>query len=77
MAQSTQPLALITSTSASTWSGPAVPRSKLKSSGRFCWTEDVPGHGDLVHAEGTAHIDLSRFETTEAINFKILPVMHM
>ena len=34
-------------------------------------------HGDLVHMEGTAHIDLSRFETTEAINFKILPVMHM
>ena len=34
-------------------------------------------HGDLVHMEGTAHIDLSRFETTEAINFKILPIMHM
>ena len=34
-------------------------------------------HGDLVHMEGTAHIDLSRFETTEAINFKILSVMHM
>ena len=37
----------------------------------------VISHGDLVHMEGTAHIDLSRFETTEAINFKILPVMHM
>ena len=34
-------------------------------------------HGDLIHMEGTAHIDHSRFETTEAINFKILSVMHM
>ena len=37
----------------------------------------VLGHRVLVQMEGTAHIDLSRFETTEAITFKILPVMHM
>ena len=34
-------------------------------------------HRDLVHMEGTAHIDFPKFETAEAINFKILPVMHM
>ena len=34
-------------------------------------------HRVLVQMEGTAHIDFSRFETTEAINFKILSVMHM
>ena len=34
-------------------------------------------HRVLVHMEGTAHIDFSRFETTEAINVKILPVMQM
>ena len=27
--------------------------------------------------EGTEHIDFSRFETTEAINVKILPVMYI
>ena len=37
----------------------------------------VSSHGDLVHMKGTAHIDFSRFETTEAMNFKILPVVHM
>ena len=37
----------------------------------------VTTHRVLVQMEGTAHIDLSRFETTEAITFKILSVMHM
>ena len=27
--------------------------------------------------EGTAHIEFSRFETTEAIYFKIFSIMHM
>ena len=27
--------------------------------------------------EGTAHIDFSRFETADAIDFKILSVMHI
>ena len=39
--------------------------------------ENCLDHGDLINMEGTVHIDFSRFETTEAINFKILPVMHM
>ena len=35
------------------------------------------GHRVLIQMEGTEHIDLSRFETTESITFKILPLMHM
>ena len=35
------------------------------------------GHRVLVQMEGTAHIDFPKIETAEAINFKILPVMHM
>ena len=34
-------------------------------------------HRVLVQMEGTAHIDFPKFETAKAINFKILPVMHM
>ena len=34
-------------------------------------------HGVLVQMEGTAHIDFPKFERVKAINFKILPVMHM
>ena len=44
--------------------------------------EDLPqnltlGHRVLVQMEGTAHIDLSRIETSVVVTFKILPVMHM
>ena len=31
----------------------------------------------LVQMEGTADIDFPKFKTVKAINFKILPVMHM
>ena len=41
------------------------------------YTTRKANHRDLVHMEGTAHIDFPKFETAEAINFKILPVMHM
>ena len=34
-------------------------------------------HRVLVQMEGTAHIDFPKFKTAKAINFKILPVMHM
>ena len=34
-------------------------------------------HRVLVQMEGTAHIDFPKFETAKAINFKILPVMHI
>ena len=30
----------------------------------------------LIQMEGTAHIDFPKFETAEAINFKIFSVMH-
>ena len=34
-------------------------------------------HRVLVQMEGTAHIDFPKFKMAKAINFKILPVMHM
>ena len=34
-------------------------------------------HRVLVKMEGTAHIDFPKFKTAKAINFKILPAMHM
>ena len=32
-------------------------------------------HRILLHLEGIAHIDFPKFETSEAINMKILPVI--
>ena len=58
-----------------------VPHLKALISGQRFWVwkkhDSTLSHGDLLHIEGTAHIDFSKLETTEAINVKILPVMHM
>ena len=37
----------------------------------------ILGHRVLVQMEGTAHIDFPKFETAKAINFKIIPLIHM
>ena len=62
-----------------TWCKPGAskPCATLAGLGTHASCKRKPSHGDLIHMEGTAHTDLSRFETTEAINFKILPVMYM
>ena len=38
---------------------------------------NVIGHRVLVQMEGTAHIDFPKFEMAKAINFKIIPLIHM
>ena len=38
---------------------------------------DLLVHRVLVQMEGTAHIDFPKFEMAKAINFKIIPLIHM
>ena len=45
--------------------------------GFYKFVSNLSEHRVLVQMEGTAHIDFPKIETAEAINFKILPVMHM